>query len=56
MLNDYVAMKWAQMRYDDMLRERKEEQKLHQITLPKRMKKAQAQEQAAAPTAETEQN
>lgn len=56
MLNDYVAMKWAQMRYEDMLRERKEEQKLHEIALPKRMKKAQQQAEATASTAETEQN
>ncbi len=55
MLNDYVAMKWAQMRYEDMLRERKEEHKLHQIELPKRLKKAQPAE-ATAPAAETEQN
>lgn len=56
MLNDYVAMKWAQMRYEDILRERKEEQKLHQIALPKRMKKAQAQAETTVPTVETEQN
>ncbi len=56
MLNDYVAMKWAQMRYEDILRERKEEHKLHQITMPKRMKKAQGQAEAAAPAAEAEQS
>lgn len=56
MLNDYVAMQWAHMRYEDMLRERKDEQKLHIINTPKGNKKNQPEAEVTTPEAEAEQN
>lgn len=39
MLNDYLALQWSHMRYEELLRERKAERKMKMITVPKAVRR-----------------
>jgi hypothetical protein len=39
MMNDYLALQWSRMRYEELLRERKDERKMKMITLPKAVRR-----------------
>lgn len=44
MLNDYTALQWSRMRYEELLRERKDERKQKMITMPKAVRRIVKQE------------